>query len=330
MAVTMKDVAKLAGLSLGTVSNYINRKSTVTEINRKKIEEAIVQLDYRINYTARSLKTNSFDTVGVLIPELGNTFITKIVSQIENLLKEHGFNVIVVSYHSDFQKEKELFEYFSNRVDGIIFVPSAFYNYDETEINAIIKRVPIIQFIERLETLECDAVIVENEDISIKAVTGLLNKGKRNIGIIVGPEGFFTTKQRVLGYQEAHEKLSIPLHPELIAYSDYSKETAIQITERMLKEHPEVDGFFVCGYRMTLGVLTVLQKNDLTSKIPVVGYDTEEIAPLIQYPFSYVTQPHQETAKLVAELMVKRIKGDKEGFPSLTQLNANIETVGGW
>jgi DNA-binding LacI/PurR family transcriptional regulator len=328
MAATMKDVAKLAGVSLGTVSNFVNKKSYVTDVNKKKISKAIEELDYTINFTARSLKTNSFDTIGILVPNLGNVYITRVTNQIETSLREQGFKAIVVSYHSDISQEKELFQYFSTRVDGIIYVPSVYHKIEQEVIN-IANRIPVVVFDDYVEDFECDIVIVSNDEVSDKAVTDLLNKGLKNVALVVGPDGIYTSKQRLLGYNRAHERLLIPVNPELVEYCDYSRNSAIDSCNKLLNEHPEIDGFFVCGYRMTLGVLSVLQERNLTFKIPVVGYDTEDIAPIIEYPFSYVHQPFEETAQLVSKLIVRRVKGDKEGFPTFIKLDAEIESNGG-
>ena len=126
IAPTIKDVARLSGLSTATVSKYLNGFS-VKEQNRIKIESAIKSLNFSVNSLARGLKTNRTMTVGVLIPSLENIFATSIVSHIERVLQEHGYSTIICDYNGSAKLENAKFDFLMNRfADGIIIMPSAY------------------------------------------------------------------------------------------------------------------------------------------------------------------------------------------------------------
>ena len=110
----MKDVAEYAGISIATVSKYING-ITIKEENKKRIEQAIQVLDFRVNEIARGLKTKKTATVGVLIPSLENIFSTRIVSKVESILLQHGYSTIICDYQHNATKKKKKFDFLLNK-----------------------------------------------------------------------------------------------------------------------------------------------------------------------------------------------------------------------
>ena len=123
MAATMKDIARRTGLGLATISSYFNG-GNVREKNRVKIEEAIQELHYEVNEVARGLKTNATKTIGVVIPELNNTFCAEIITEMEDVLRSHGYATIVCDCRTDKKLERDAVEFLSRkRVDGIISMP---------------------------------------------------------------------------------------------------------------------------------------------------------------------------------------------------------------
>ena len=123
MATTIKDIAKYTGLSISTISKYLNG-GNVLERNKELIEEAIQTLNFRVNEMARGLRTSRTMTVGVLIPSLENIFFTSIVSNIESVLLKEGYSTIVCDYKEDHQLEEQKLQFlFDKMVDGIVLMP---------------------------------------------------------------------------------------------------------------------------------------------------------------------------------------------------------------
>ena len=324
MSPTMKDVAKKANLSLGTISNYVNGKKNVTEANQRKIELAIAELGYQVNAVARSLKTKSFHAIGVLVPTFKNVYIIRIVSFVEELLRQYDYHMVVSSYHNDSSLEKKLLHDLSSKVDGIIYVPSARDEEHCAFFSNIQKILPIVTLNEKLESVVCDSVLIDNFEIAYNATKKLIETGHRTIGFIAGQQQDYTTRKRVQGYKQAHLDLGIPLDNELIAYSDYGKSQAKMLCAQLLQTHQTLDSIFVVGNRMTLGVLSTLNLLALRDQITVLGFDFEDVADVIDVPICTVEQPCQQIASYVVQLILKRVQNQQDGFPTAIVLAAKL------
>ncbi len=327
MAVTMKDVARNANLSLGTVSNYVNGKASVSKENRIKIENSIRALDYKVNEAARSLKPKSHKAIGVLIPTFANVFLVKLVNCIEELLREANYSMLVVSYNSDLEQEKELMMYLSQKCDGIVYAPTkAGLECPELYVE-IAEKTPIVVLNERVEGFVSDNVQLDNRESAITAVSQLLSRGHKKIGLICGPHGFHTTRQRVKGYIEAHENYGVEVSEDLILYSDYSRKKAKEFCSQLIDKNVGVSAIFVSGYRMTQGVLAELVSRGLSDKISVIGYDAEDIADIVNPKLAYVDQPFKEMAEQVVKLVLKRVGKDFDGYPTTMKFEAKIQNL---
>ena len=216
----MKDIARLTGLGLATISSYFNG-GNVREKNRIKIEKAIEELHYEVNEVARGLKTNATKTIGVVIPELNNIFCAEIITGMEDILRSHGYATIVCDCRTDKKLEQEAVEFLiRRRVDGIINMP-----VDET--GAHLKRFqktgkPIVLIDRKIQGIPCDSVLVDNKKAAEDAMHLFIEKGHRKIGIIGGPEGIFTAEERLEGYYTALKKAGISIKNSLVYHGDYT------------------------------------------------------------------------------------------------------------
>lgn len=161
MAATMKDIARRTGLGLATISSYFNG-GNVREKNRIKIEEAIEELHYEVNEVARGLKTNATRTIGVVIPELNNTFCAEIITGMEDVLRSHGYATIVCDCRTDKKLEREAVEFLTRRrVDGIINMP---VDEEGNHLKRFQKTgKPIVLIDRKIQGINCDSVLVDNK-----------------------------------------------------------------------------------------------------------------------------------------------------------------------
>ena len=168
MAATMKDIARRTGLGLATISSYFNG-GNVREKNRIKIEEAIEELHYEVNEVARGLKTNATRTIGVVIPELNNTFCAEIITGMEDVLRSHGYATIVCDCRTDKKLEREAVEFLTRRrVDGIINMP---VDEEGNHLKRFQKTgKPIVLIDRKIQGINCDSVLVDNKKAAEDAV----------------------------------------------------------------------------------------------------------------------------------------------------------------
>jgi Transcriptional regulators len=324
MAATIKDVAKYAGVSISTVSKYING-GRVREKNRQRIEEAIKALDFKVNELARGLKTNRTMTVGVLIPSLENIFFTSIISYMENILLKNRYSTIVCDYRNDVKLEKIKFEFLMDKmVDGIIMVP---HEEDIQYINkAFEKNIPVVLIDRMIKGIECDVVLTDNLNASYNAVEQLIMRGHRRIGIICGPKDVYTTQERLKGYIRVHEDYSLQIDDRLIKFGNYDVESGYNLLLRLLEEVPPPSAVFVTNYEMTVGaVMAVNEKNICIPKdLSLIGFDNIQLAKVVKPSLSIVTQPIQQIGETAATILLKRMKGDYDKFPSVYRLKTQL------
>jgi len=324
IAATMKDVAEYAGLSIATVSKYINGIK-VREENKKRIDEAIKALDFRVNEIARGLKTKKTATVGVLIPSLENIFATSIVSKVESILLQYGYSTIVCDYRHNKELENRKFDFLRNKqVDGIILVP---YGISESKIIEALKEgVPVILIDRSIRGVDCDVVLTDNLNAAYNALELLITKGHRRIGIICGPQDIYTAQERLKGYIRIHEDYELEIDEALIKYGDYEIQSGIALMNEFLDQQNPPSAVFVTNYEMTLGAIMALNSRSIAvpDEISIIGFDNIQLANVVKPKLSIVVQPMQQIGEFAANLLIKRMKGDNSGFPAMMRLKTEI------
>lgn len=317
MAATIKDIAKKTGLGLATISSYLNG-GNVREQNRIKIEQAIEELHYEVNEVARGLKTNRTKLIGILIPELNNIFCAEIITEIEDILRNHGYATMVCDCRTDENREKEAVEFLKKRrVDGVIVMPSGSKGKHFAKL--IKAGIPVVLLDRKLEDIECDCVLVDNQKGAKEAVDKLIQAGHRKIGMITGPEHVFTAKERLLGYYEALKVAGIEKDEKLVSYNEYTITGGITGLRKLVAQNKDMTAVFVANYELTMGV--VIEANELNLRIPeelsVIGFDNVEFARACVPKLSIVSQPTKEIARQVSERMLQRLEEEVDSESSV-------------
>ena len=315
MAATMKDLAKRTGLGLATISSYFNG-GNVREKNRKKIEEAIEELHYEVNEVARNLKTNATKTIGVVIPELNNTFCAEIITGMEDILRNHGYATMICDCRTDKKLEQEAVEFLCRkRVDGIINMP---VDTEGGHLKTFQKTgKPIVLIDRKIQGVVCDSVLVDNEQAASDALRLLYEKGHRNIGIIGGPEEISTAQERMKGYCKTMEELNLPVRQSLIVHGDYTIQGGVKAMETLVQKNPDMTAVFITNYEMTMGA--VIGLNELGIRIPeeisLVGFDNLPFARACNPKLTIVSQPTDKIAEAAAGIMLERLEhaGNESG-----------------
>ncbi|KUK72366.1 MAG: Transcriptional regulator, LacI family [Clostridiales bacterium 38_11] len=325
MAITMKDVAKEANVSLGTVSNYVNGKATVSENNRVQIEKAIQKLGYQLNEVARNLRANSSKTVGIIIPSFSNVFAVKIISELERKFREDNYSIYVLSYsYSKKALLGSIESLVSKRVDGLVVMPSQAMTKDEiNNINKLIdQEIPVVVFDAFAQGLHCDHVLMDNYNAVKKAMDTLFENGHSKIALFLGPQDIHSSKERLSAYVDAYESRSLSIDPENIFYTDYSKTISKKLCSKMLDQRPGTTAIITTGFRITLGVLAGIyeKSKNIPDDISLIGFDIRDIADITPKPLVALFLPHQKIAIAVAEIILKRMKFNDTETPSVTEI----------
>ena len=329
MAATMKDIARRTGLGLATISSYFNG-GNVREKNRIKIEEAIEELHYEVNEVARGLKTNATRTIGVVIPELNNTFCAEIITGMEDVLRSHGYATIVCDCRTDKKLEREAVEFLTRRrVDGIINMP---VDEEGNHLKRFQKTgKPIVLIDRKIQGINCDSVLVDNKKAAEDAVRYFIERGHRNIGIIGGPEEVFTAQERMAGYYKALESAGIPVRESLIWHGDYTIQGGVRGLEELVQNNPEMTAVFVTNYEMTMGAM--IGVNELGIRIPeqlsMIGFDNLQFARACNPKLTIVAQPTDGIAREVAKVMLNHLENAGEASGELFSEKLETEIIAG-
>lgn len=309
MPATMKDIARETGLGLATISKYFNG-GQVRPRNRKLIEDAVRKLDYVPNEFARSLKTRQSRTVGVVIPELGNAFITSIVTTMEDILRKHDYAVIVCDCRSDPQREKEAVDFLIHkRVDGLINMAT---DMTGAHLHSALKaEIPVVLIDRLIKSLrgKVSAVVVDNAEAADQGARYLMEQGHRDIGLVLGDEGLYTTEHRLRGYLDALCDFGVQPRSELIRYGNYTLEGGYAAVRELMALEERPTALFVTNFEMTLGAMLAL--GDMDIRVPedlsVIGFDKLDVFGAIFSHLTLVKQPQnvigQQAARLILSMM---------------------------
>lgn len=327
MAATIKDIARETGLSLATISKYING-GNLREKNRVAIERAIKKLDYHVNEYARGLKSKKSRTVGMVLPELANLFTMKIVSVIEGLLQEQGYSVIICDSQNNVEQEARSVEFLlSKQVDGIINIPLG--NGSRHLAPAVEHQIPILLLDRPLESLNgiASCVLIDNRGAARMAVRRLLERGHRKVGIVVGPAGVYTADMRLAGYRAALEEYGLEYEERLVCRANLTVEGGYRQMRRLLKEAKDMTAVFVTNYEMTLGALIALNKEgvQIPQELSIVGFDNiMDLSRVFRPSLTIVSQPMEQIGIQAARLMLERLSGDPSAAPMTVTLSASL------
>jgi DNA-binding LacI/PurR family transcriptional regulator len=308
--VTQRELAKLAKVSAGTVSNVISGSTRVSEDARRRVLEAIRVLKYQPNLIARSLKTNRTNTLGIVVPDITIPFFPKIVRGAEFAARERGYFLIVLDSQRSHDLEIDMMALLRQRVDGILLVTSGDHKWSAESAAAIASGPPVV-CVDRLpEGLDTDSVCVDDSGAAELGVKHLLSLGHRQIAIITGPLALRNEHERLRGYRRALKEAVIPLVPSLIWSASFEMEDIHAVCQRgLLRQKPKPTALFATNGVTGLCALKSLYSLGFTTpeNIAFVTFDELIAEDFFQPRITSVVQPTYEIGHKAVEVLFERI-----------------------
>lgn len=314
MAATIKDVARLAGVSTATVSYVVNATRQVSETTRRRVMSAVEELEYRPSAVARSLRVQRTRSIGLILPQLSNSYFTVAAHGIEEVLQQNGYSLIISESDENPKTEEKLVRVFNSlQVDGLILAPSG--SSGAGLKNAIRGDYPTIFLDRRPAGMEGDMVLLDNYDATRKSVALLIDKGHKRIGLIVGARHFSTTRDRLRGYKAALREGGIAFDSGLVRHGGFDLEFGRALCRDLLHT-ARPTALFLAGPSLALGAFTVLREMRLSvpGDVAVIGCDDLPWAEATTPPLSMIFQPSAEMGRMTAKLLLKRIDRPGEKF----------------
>jgi LacI family transcriptional regulator len=319
---TIKEVADLAGVAVGTVSHVINGSVPVSEPLRRKVQAAIRELDYHPNHVARSLKTSRTRTLGIIVPDMTIPYFPKIISGAEAAARLRGYSLIAVNSDDNGTRQKDLLALLrSQRVDGILLAIAA-GPAPLTQITRLISAGVRLVCVDRIpDRLVVDSVSVEDVSAAELGVGHLLDVGHRRIAIVTGPLTLKNERQRLLGYQQMLAKAGRPAEAELIWEGNLVVEDVAGMCRARLHDPANRPGaIFATNGQTGLGVLRAL--HDYGLRVPedlaLATFDELTVDDLFRPAVTTVVQPAYDIGHRAAEILMRRIEAPESSPQPVT------------
>lgn len=325
MKPTIKDVAKLAGVSIKTVSNVINNnESRFREETRQRVLAAMAELNFQPNRAARYMRSGQIGIIALTIPDISNPYFAEIAREVIKTARSYDHTVLID--HTDGLPEQERLVVQGLRphaVDGIIFDP---LTLTEKDLDPGRVATPIVLLGERMTNKYYDHVQIDNVGASRLAVSHLIELGRRRIAIMPVPkdEKDVMSRLRYRGYVEALQQAGMPVDPSLAVYTSMASFTYYdgqKCIDQLLTLQQPPDAVLCLNDRVALGAMKTLRLRgyQIPGDVAVVGFDNIEEASFAAPSLTTIAPDKAEIAKTAVSLLINRILGKRQGPPELFQ-----------
>lgn len=306
--VTIRDVAKLAGVAPITVSRVVNNLPGVNQVTRERVNRAISELNYVPNAMAKSLRSQQTCTLALVLTDITNPFWTTVARGVEDTAARRGYNVIFCNTDEDLEKEANYINILlQRRVDGLIIAPSP----NDKDYLLSLKRhnVPCVLIDRRVDGFNADVVRSDSREGARLLTQHLINLGHRRIALLAGPSAVFTSRERLAGFLETMQKNNIPVDGDLIKEGMFEEDGGFQYASEILYCLPRPTAIFAANLSIAIGALRALREAGLQvpEDMALVCFDDLPQASLI-YPFLTVwAQRPYAMGVAAAELLLDRM-----------------------
>jgi LacI family transcriptional regulator len=311
--ITIAEVAQEAGVSMMTVSRVINDKEGVSEETAQRIREIIERLGYRPSGLARGLASNRTQTLGLVVPDIGNPFFSDIARGLEHGAYAHGYNVFLCNTDEDPLREQAVLRSLEEkRIDGLVLCSS---RLDDPALAENLARFPAVVLINRgLQDQVGWSVMVDDESGARKALEHLIKSGHQAIGFLAGPQTSASGVKRLAGYRGAFQSAGLTLVPGWVQHSPPNAEYARDATVKMLMEYPELTALFCYNDLVAVGALKAALS--LGRRVPddlaLIGFDDILLAELVAPPLTTCRVPRYDIGVRALDLLLAQIGGCEE------------------
>ena len=307
---TMKDIAKLAGVSTSTVSHVINKSRFVSEEISLRVNNAAQQLNYRPSALARSLKINRTKTIGMLVTTSTNPFFGEVVKGVERSCYQQGYNLILCNTEGDNERMRESINtLLQKRVDGLILMCSSL----EGERIDVFEQYPDIPVV----VMDWGPMLFTSDKIQDNSLRGgylaakyLIESGHQQIGCITGPLVKHQAQMRYEGYKRALNEAGLDFNANWIIEADFECEGGYEAFNKMFAKDSLPSSIFVCNDMMAMGVINAANEKGIRipQDLSIIGYDDIHIAKFMSPSLTTIHQPKYRLGKAAVEALLNRLE----------------------
>lgn len=309
----MRDVARLAGVSISTVSAVVNNKGIVGPGLTAVVQKAIEAMDFSPNAGARGLRIGRTHILGLVVQDITNPFFVEALRGVEDEAIQHGYEVLVCNSNDqpDFEM-RHLKALYKQRVDGILLATSDSYAARQSLVR---ERAPIvfIDCVPMKAVVNC--VVTDNFDAGYNAIRYLIGLGHQKIAVICGRLVHSTSVDRVEGCRKAMQETNLPIREEFLRQGDSHIESGYSIGLNLFQSADPPTAIFTLNNRMALGILRALRQLNIPcpERVSVMSFDDADWAEVLSPSLTAIEQPTYEIGKAAVDLLLQSIESNREG-----------------
>ena len=310
---SIKDVALKANVSTTTVSHVVNRTRFVSDKVRHEVELAIRELNYVPSAVARSLKSNTTKTIGMLIPNCSNPYFAEIVRSVEDHCFGAGYALILCNTDDDPHRQAAYLQVISEkRIDGAIIISTG----EDKDLLRLLKGLPIptVLLDREIKEVNCDLVETAHLQGALMATEHLIELGHRRIACLAGPANLNSSAQRIEGWRTALAQSGLAAEAsDLLWHSDFSSQGGFTTMQAILRSPQVPTAVFVCNDLMGLGALSAAHEAGvrIPQDMSLIGFDDIELARFACPALSTIAQPKQRIGVTAVDMVLERIQGGR-------------------
>ena len=310
MTVKLADIAKHLGMSVSTVSRVINEKDRVSDETRRRVLEAVEELNYRPNEIARSLRKRNSMTIGVIVPDLSNNFFNLLTKGATMVAKDNNYLTILCNSDYDQKVEQDYMNLLiQKQVDGVILATvSKEKKYFQNIIN---RRHPVV-FVDNLpdEELKYNYVTIDNEKASYDLTNHLIQRGYKEIAILTGNLHETSAVKRLRGWKNAMTSHGLSINEKFIGIGDFQIESGYKMMMAMLNRKKRPHAVLAANNYLAYGAIKAAQAKGLSvpGDLYVVCFDAVDNTGLMNIKIPSIIQPAQKIGEVAADTLINRMK----------------------
>jgi len=306
-------VARVAGVSVATISRVINKKAGVSELAAAKVAKAIEELDYQPSLLGKNLRRSHTKLVIVFIPTISNTFFSKVVLGMEAKAHENDYNIIICDTRSEKAIEHKYIELIRNRfVDGAIFLSSSL---ESAEMIKLSQNYPIVQCCEFNDDIDVPCVSIDNEKAAYEITKHLIKLGHKKIALITADDKlnassmYHSARLREQGYKRALSESKIRANEEYIKRGKYNFKSGQLAMNELLELKSAPTAVFAVADTIAIGALKACRGKGLEvpKDVAIAGFDDISFSTMVEPPLTTIAQPQFDLGYKAMELLIERI-----------------------
>jgi LacI family transcriptional regulator len=325
--ITIKDIARILGISPSTVSRALKDHPDINVDTKKAVNDLASKLKYRPNAVALSLKNSRSNTIGVMIPEIVHYFFSSVISGIDDVASQKGFTVIICQSNESYDREvANARTLLSHRVDGILVSISKETNSFDHLIDLQESGIPLVFFDRITSEVNADQVVIDDMEASYKATRHMIETGRKRIAHFAGPQSLVIGRDRLQGYLNALTEAGLPIDNRLIIEADDFEKARNAVVE-LIDAGIVPDGIFAVNDLTAIGAMQTFQKKGykVPDDISIVGFSDGRFSGITDPNLTSVDQHGYEIGTTAAEMLFQRIlSNESEYIPEVKVLTADL------